>query len=291
MAMQMSHFELGPWDPATLRRLVVESLRYVGVVTMPGGGQAVHAHMSGGQPLSRLPVYRCVVCKRRACTVCITDTGRSCRLISIFLGTTAQGKDLAAVLGEEEPPSPGEEPPDQPILLGYQVDDGGRAAAGFPGRSNDGVVRAIAICGGLDYRDVREVMTAHMKENGYTLAGGPSALRRRQEQQRGGWQDGTLTGKGVEEQVLAHFGFERVSLPGGPRPTYWGAFHTYGDCIVESGPIRCALVGGALRDIEDSRTVRQSGNPRPDGTFARPRLSERKAQGLWKRGRSQTGDP
>ncbi len=290
MSVEMSHFELGPWGPATLRLLYEESLRYVGAVAMPGGGQAVHAHMSGGQPLSRLPVYECVVCEMRACQVCITYPRRGCRLIAVFLETTAQGKEPPAVLGEGDPPDPAEAPRDQPILLGYQVDDGGRAAAGFAGRSNDALIRAIAICAGLGYRDVREAMTAQMAANGYTLTGGPSALRRRQERERGGWQGGRLTPKEVGEGVLFHFGFQRIKLPGGPRPTYAEAWRRYGDCIVESRRTKSALVGGALRDTEDSRTVRQSGNPRPDGTFAQSRASERKAQLVWVRGRCQTGD-
>ena len=195
------------------------------------------------------------------------------------------------MLGEGDPPDPAEGPRDQPILLGYQVDDGGRAAAGFTGRSNDALIRAIAICAGLGYRDVREAMTAQMAANGYTLTGGPSALRRRQERERGGWQGGRLTPKEVGEGVLSHFGFQRIKLPRGPRPTYAEAWRRYDDCIVESGRIRCPpLVGGALRDTEDSRTVRQSGRPLPDGTFAQSRASERKAQLVWVRGRCQTGD-
>ena len=291
--MQTPHFEQGPLDPATLRLLYEESLRYVGAVTMPGGGQAVHAHMSGGHPLSGLPVYRCAACERQACTVCIADTRKSCRLIAVFLETTAQGKEVTAVLGEEDPPDPGEDPPDQPMetRLGFEVDDGGRAAAGLRGTSNDGLIRAIAICTGLGYRAVREVMAAQMAANGRTLTGEPSAIRRRQEPQRGGWQGGRLTPQEVGEEVLSHFGFERVNLPRGPRPTYLEAWRTYDSCIVESGRIRSALVGGALRDTKDSRTVRQSGRPLPDGTFAQSRVLERKAQRVWVRGQSQTGDP
>ena len=93
------------------------------------------------------------------------------------------------------------------------------------------------------------------------------------------YDDGGDGGISKNEAIAA-----TVDYFGGPRPTYWEAFHTYGDCIVESGRIRCALVGGAIRDTEDCRTVRQSGRPRPDGTFARPRRSERKAQRVWKNG-------
>ena len=292
--MGMPHFEQDqPLEPAALRKLYKESILYVRVVIMPGGGQAVHAHMSGDRALTGLSVYRCLACEKRACEVCITGAGKGCRHIAIFVETTALGKAFRAVLGEEDPPDPGEEPRDQPMemRLGYQADDGGRAAAGFSGRSNDGLIPAIAICARLGYREVREAMTALMKANGYTLTGGPTALRRRQEQQRGGWQGGRLTRKEVEEQLLTHFGFKRVNLPAGPRPTYLEAFDTYGNCIVESGRIRCALVGGELRDIEDSRIVRQYDSPRVNGTFGARRVSERKAQRVWVRGESQTGDP
>lgn len=43
-------------------------------------------------------------------------------------------------------------------LLGFQHDDGGRAAAGFKGSAGDCVVRAIAIAGRFDYRHVYTVL-------------------------------------------------------------------------------------------------------------------------------------
>ena len=103
MSVEMSHFELGPWGPATLRLLYEESLRYVGAVAMPGGGQAVHAHMSGGQPLSRLPVYECVVCEMRACQVCITYPRRGCRLIAVFFGDDGPGEGTPGRAGRGGP--------------------------------------------------------------------------------------------------------------------------------------------------------------------------------------------
>ena len=59
--------------------------------------------------------------------------------------------------------------------LAYCYDDGGRAAARIPGRGPDHVVRAIAICAGVDYRAVRRAMAAAMRAHGYTLNGKDSA--------------------------------------------------------------------------------------------------------------------
>lgn len=51
-----------------------------------------------------------------------------------------------------------------PDLLRFQHDDGGRAAAGFKGSTGDCAVRAIAIAGSLDYREVYDSLHATSKQ-------------------------------------------------------------------------------------------------------------------------------
>jgi len=46
----------------------------------------------------------------------------------------------------------------------WVYDDGGRAAAGYKGNTNDCVTRAIAIATGLDYQEVYELVNEHSKE-------------------------------------------------------------------------------------------------------------------------------
>jgi hypothetical protein len=47
--------------------------------------------------------------------------------------------------------------------IGFVKDDGGRAAAGFQGRTGDCVVRAIGIATGRPYRDVYDELHARVK--------------------------------------------------------------------------------------------------------------------------------
>ena len=101
--------------------------------------------------------------------------------------------------------------------LAYRNDDGGRAAAGVPGKGDDHLVRAIAIVTGGDYRAVCRAMANAMGEHGYTLTGRESAR----------WRGGARP---------RQFGFERVHMPPrSPRPTLSEAHIAHDDCIVEIG--------------------------------------------------------
>jgi len=58
----------------------------------------------------------------------------------------------------------------------------------------------------------------------------------------------------VQEDVLRDFGFRKVKLPAGPRPTYSEASERYGDCIVRAakhwaatGRASCAISAMAGR--------------------------------------------
>ena len=169
--------------------------------------------------------------------------------------------------------------------LAYCYDDGGRAAAGIPGRGPDHLVRAIAICAGVDYRAVRRAMAAAMRAHGYTLNGKDSA-----QWGRPGEREHRPTTREVSESVLDGYGFKRVHIPPRfPRPTLSSAHIAHDACIVEITGRRkamarymCALAGGALRDVRDARTYRWRGPATGDGN--RPvEVRERKALSIWVR--------
>ena len=120
-------------------------------------------------------------------------------------------------------------------MIGYRYDDGSRAAAGYRGKTGDCVVRAIAICAREDYSAVYRTMAEHMKRNGYaTRERNRKAPRRR----------GQLNARRVQDRVLEAYGFRKVRLPSGERPTYTEAHRSYGDCIVGTTKHVAAIVGG-----------------------------------------------
>ena len=170
--------------------------------------------------------------------------------------------------------------------LAYCYDDGGRAAGRIPGRGPDHVVRAIAICAGVDYRAVRRAMAAAMRAHGYTLNGKDSA-----QWGRPGEREHRPTTREVSEAVLEGYGFRQVKFhPRSRRPTLSEAHIAHEGCIVEIAVRRassmkwhlCALVDGALRDVRDHRSYRWRGPAAGDGN--RPvEVRERKALVIWVR--------
>ena len=155
-------------------------------------------------------------------------------------------------------------------MIGYRYDDGGRASAGYRGETGDCVVRAIAICTGEDYRSVYATMAEHMKSNGYAASGNAYATRERN--RKAPRRRGQLTAKRVQDRVLEAYGFTKVRLPAGERPTYAEVHHRYGDCVVGTTKHVAAIVDGALRDTFDGRTYEWDFETR-----------ERKAQSVWVR--------
>ena len=155
-------------------------------------------------------------------------------------------------------------------MIGYRYDDGGRAAAGYRGKTGDCVVRAIAICACEDYRAVYRTMAGHMKANGY--AASANAYATREGKRKAPRRRGQLSAPRVQDRVLEAYGFRKVRLPAGERPTYTEAHHRYGDCIVGTTKHVAAIVGGALRDTFDGRTYEWDFETR-----------ERKAQSVWVR--------
>ncbi len=173
-------------------------------------------------------------------------------------------------------------------MIDYHYDDGGREAAGYRGRTGDCVVRAIAVCARQDYRAVYLTMAEQMKRNGYAASGNAYAIRERS--RRAPRRKGQITARRVQDRVLELYGFRKVRLPAGARPTFTEAHERYGDCIVGTTKHVAAVVDGALRDTFDGR-VYQWAKPRTESAWDvfRPAAEtgfetrERKAQSAWVR--------
>ena len=162
-------------------------------------------------------------------------------------------------------------------MIDYRYDDGGRAAVGYRGRTGDCVVRAIAICTGEDYRAVYLTMAEHMKRNGYAASGNAYATRERN--RKAPRSKGQIAARRVQDRVLEAYGFRKVRLPTGARPTFTEAHHQFGDCVVGTTKHVAAIVDGALRDTFDGRTYEWAKPWTESGVETR----ERKAQSVWVR--------
>ena len=161
-------------------------------------------------------------------------------------------------------------------MIDYRYDDGGRAAAGYRGKTGDCVVRAIAICAREDYRAVYVTMAEHMKRNGYASG---NAYATRERNRKAPRRRDQLTAKRVQDRVLEAYGFRKVRLPAGERPTFTEAHHRFGDCVVGTTKHVAAIVDGALRDTFDGRTYEWAEPWSESGVETR----ERKAQSVWVR--------
>ena len=162
-------------------------------------------------------------------------------------------------------------------MIDYRYDDGGREAAGYRGKTGDCVVRAIAICTGEDYRGVYLTIAEHMKRNGYAASGNAYATRERN--RKAPRSKGQIAARRVQDHVLEAYGFRKVRLPAGERPTFTEAHHQFGDCVVGTTKHVAAIVDGALRDTFDGRTYEWAKPRTESGVETR----QRKAQSVWVR--------
>lgn len=151
-------------------------------------------------------------------------------------------------------------------LIGYVFDDGGRKKAGYKGRTTDCIVRAIAIATQLPYEEVYKRIADMRYKWGYSRTGKggrlpvrpmPQGFRRPKKETR-------------MKRYMKAFGFQKVRLPRGPKPTYTEAYKKYGNCIVKTTKHICALREGALHDTFDGRTSEYDGI-----------LGQRKATSIW----------
>ena len=139
-------------------------------------------------------------------------------------------------------------------MVGYVYDDGGRAAAGYKGKTGDCVVRAYCILTGADYRDTYRDIADDNETRG---------------------QKRSVRSGANPNYSYPGLGLVKVKLPKGPRPTYTEAHERYGDCIVRTAKHVAAVVDGNLRDIFDGRTYLM------DDEYGVEHLHDRKAQSVW----------
>ena len=139
------------------------------------------------------------------------------------------------------------------------------------------MVRAIAIAARLEYRRVYKAMADAMHAAGYPRSGDAYRVKR----PRAGVK-ARKRSRTVQDDVMRLFGFEKVRLPKGPRPTYTEAHEEHGDCVVSTNKHYAAIAGGCLRDTHDGRSYEWWSDPDENG-LSRIVDRERKAQAIWVR--------
>lgn len=151
--------------------------------------------------------------------------------------------------------------------LPFQFNDGGRAAAGFRGRTGDCVTRSIAIASGLPYAEVYAAMAQGMgdqrKSKGRTARNGVSVSRK--------WfKDYMLAARFVWVPTMLIGSGCTVHLLSGELPK--------GRLVVSLSKHYTAVIDGVIHDtFNPSRaTITQN----PDGTQS---MSHRCVYGYWKK--------
>ena len=139
-------------------------------------------------------------------------------------------------------------------MIDFTYDDGGRRDSGRKGSAGDCVVRAISIALGVDgfydaiYKNVADEEHADGRSRSAR-----NGVRR-----------------GARDRVLDYYGFVKIRLPRGARPTYTEAYERYGKPLSEDAVIVktrghvAAIVGGELRDTFDGRTYLWTQDMDPD---------------------------
>jgi hypothetical protein len=124
----------------------------------------------------------------------------------------------------------------------FVEDDGGRAAAGFKGKADDCVTRAIAIATGKPYRETYDALNALAKNE------------RPSKRKRGRSSSRTGVHRNVTQEYLKSLGYEwtptmqvgqgcKVHLRADELPT--------GRLIVKISKHVCAVIDGVLHDTHD----------------------------------------
>ena len=162
------------------------------------------------------------------------------------------------------------------MKLNYLPSDGGRAASGRKGTTGDCVVRAAALLlghrQGLDLSDQGTPAWGEVYDSTYRVLAAANKAAGKSGSARNG------THRSIYQPVFLNgFGFVKVSLPSGPRPTWAQAHHLYGACVVSTARHIACLAGGALCDLFDGRTYQMEN--RETGAVE---TKERKAQAVYR---------
>ena len=147
-------------------------------------------------------------------------------------------------------------------MINYEYNDGGRAQAGFKGDAGDCQVRAICIATDLTYKKVYDTIAKTFKKHDYPQSANVYKIGRK--------KPGKRNPRIIQDDILKGFGFKKVKLGKGSRPTYTEAYEEFGNCIVTTTKHFTSLVDEALQDTFDGRTY--------EWEFE---TKERKARSIW----------
>lgn len=130
----------------------------------------------------------------------------------------------------------------------YVYDDGGRAAAGFKGRTRDCVCRAIAIAAELPYKEVYDLINEYGKQERIT----------KRKKTRSSARTGVYTG--TIRKIMAHLGWEWVptmQIGSGCTVHLRASELPSGRLVVGTAGHYVAVIDGVLHDTFNSQ---QDGN-------------------------------
>ena len=166
-------------------------------------------------------------------------------------------------------------------MIGYTFNDGGRADAGYRGKTGDCMVRAIAILTKRPYKNVYTQMAELNAAYGLPKTGNASLANRHVPKGKGRGR------KFSTEVCFMAFGLSKVKQTVGERLTYTEAYARYGDCIVRTRKHVCAIKDGKVQDIFDGRVYEWPALVEFDGevgTVGEAETRERKALSIFVRG-------
>lgn len=138
--------------------------------------------------------------------------------------------------------------------MNHIYDDGGRAAAGFKGSCGDCVTRAIAIAGGLPYREVYDM-----------IAQGNGTQRRGKGKTKGhSARSGVYTGRKWFKDLMARLGWTWVPTMGigtGCKVHLHDGELPMGRLIVSVSKHYTTVIDGVIRDTFDPQRDVHCGRP------------------------------
>lgn len=133
------------------------------------------------------------------------------------------------------------------VIIPFQLNDGGRAAAGFRGRAGDCVARSIAIASGLPYLAVYQALAAGNASQRRTRRTGKSSGRRSA-------RAGIYTTRKWFKTYMAGLGFRwtpTMAIGQGCKVHLKADELPLGKLVVALSHHYCAVLDGVLHDLAD----------------------------------------
>ena len=154
--------------------------------------------------------------------------------------------------------------------LDYAHDDGGHGKCDTRTVFPDTAVRAAAILTGRPYDTLFRKFTDLIAPHGYAFEPMP------EEYPEPVPPPGHPSPYALRCELLRAAGLTRTALPKRPWPSFPEVHRDYGDCIVEASRTFAAIVNGTLRDLTDSRFLRNT-------PYFADHWHDRKAAAVWTR--------